>query len=365
MAKVADPPTNIPEIEDKLQNHLIPPMFDLPQSEQVLSLADRFLIPPFTQLDARSGEWQRRKQMWGTLGLKSQRGRTAKTFAKHEGKDEVSQKILALSDGQSIFDPVLCEMTYLWFCPVGGKVLDPFAGGSVRGIVAGFLGYRYVGIDLSQDQILANFDQDSEFRDRGLYVDGVAPTWYRGDSADLDGVLKDTPDDDGEYDLVYSCPPYHDLEKYSDDPRDLSNMPWHEFVSVYRSIIGASVDRLKNNRFAVWVVGEIRGPDGRYRHLVQESIDAFEMAGAAYYNEALLVSPAGTLPLRAAKQFVVSRKMGRTHQTVLTFIKGDPKIAAAECMNEAAMSAALRAAGVDIADVNDAPDEDLSGMGHG
>ena len=36
-------------------------------------------------------------------------------------------------NGTSIFDPVVCELAYTWFAPVGGVVLDPFAGGSVRG----------------------------------------------------------------------------------------------------------------------------------------------------------------------------------------------------------------------------------------
>ncbi|MFT7593218.1 MAG: hypothetical protein ACI8R4_000531 [Paracoccaceae bacterium] len=39
----------------------------------------------------------------------------------------------ATASGTSIFDPVLCEIAYRWFCPQGGTVLDPFAGGSVRG----------------------------------------------------------------------------------------------------------------------------------------------------------------------------------------------------------------------------------------
>lgn len=60
------------------------------------------------------------------------------------------------ASGTSIFDPVLCEIAYRWFCPQGGTVLDPFAGGSVRGIVASRLGYRYVGIELRQEQVEAN-----------------------------------------------------------------------------------------------------------------------------------------------------------------------------------------------------------------
>ena len=43
------------------------------------------------------------------------------------------------------------------------------------------------------------------------------------------------------------------------------------------------------------------------------------------YNEAILVTPAGSPPIRAGKQFTASRKLGKTHQNVLTFVKGDPK----------------------------------------
>lgn len=365
------PPVPIPEIEDKLTDYVMPPLLDVPRSSEVLSLVQRFLIPPFTQLDARGGEWQKRKSLWFDLGLRSADGRTAKTFAKTAGKDEVSQKILAVSGGQSIFDPVLCEMAYLWFCPPGGTILDPFAGGSVRGVVAAFLGYHYVGIDLSHDQILANYDQDADFRDKGLYTDETAPLWIEGDSSEVLPLLQQGMSVDGHrkpdggYDFLWSCPPYHDLERYSDDPRDLSNMPWPEFCKFYRTIIGNGVDMLADDRFAAFVVGEIRGPDGLYRHFVNETTDAFESGGAAYYNEAILVSPAGTLPLRAAKQFVVSRKMGRTHQTVLTFVKGDPKAAASSCMNQTAIDSALRAAGTTYDDAMTAEDEDFSGMRHG
>lgn len=327
----------------------------------VSSLAARFSLPPFTQLDGRAGWWQDRKRQWADLGLKSAEGRDAKTFAKSEGTDEVSQKILALTGGQSIFDPVLCEMAYRWFCPIGGSILDPFAGGSVRGIVAATTGRYYTGIDLSLEQVEANVEQSDEFVLRRVYERDVAPEWIHGDSRDLDGCLAghDNPDVLREYDFVWSCPPYHDLEVYSDDPADLSNMDWDSFVEAYGYIVDMAVGFLKEDRFCGFVVGEIRGPDGFYRHFVNETIDAFERAGAAYYNEAFLVSPAGTLPLRAAKQFVVSRKLGRTHQTVLVFVKGDPKKAAAACDPEA-----VAAYVGDLPPQEDA-DVDYTGMEHG
>lgn len=35
----------------------------------------------------------------------------------------------------------------------GGTILDPFAGGSVRGIVANFLGFNYTGLELRPEQV--------------------------------------------------------------------------------------------------------------------------------------------------------------------------------------------------------------------
>jgi hypothetical protein len=39
------------------------------------NLADRFMLPPFTVLNAREGWWQDRKRGWLSLGIKSELGR--------------------------------------------------------------------------------------------------------------------------------------------------------------------------------------------------------------------------------------------------------------------------------------------------
>lgn len=216
-----------------------------------------------------------------------------------------------MATGTSIFDPVLCELAYRWFCPAGGFILDPFAGGSVRGIVAAYLGYHYVGVDLREEQIVANRVQADKI------VPDRQPTWIVGDSA------KDLPE--GQFDLVFSCPPYADLEVYSDNPLDISTMDYSQFLIVYRSIIAQAVDRLKENRFACFVVGDVRDRKGFYRNFVSDTIGAFQDAGAALYNEAILVTSVGSLPIRVGKQFSSGRKLGKTHQNVLVFFKGDPK----------------------------------------
>lgn len=237
-----------------------------------------------------------------------------------ETLDEVSRKILAAqASGTSIFDPVVCELAYRWFCPPGGTVLDPFAGGSVRGIVAAALGRHYVGCDLRPEQIAANEQQWRDVSPR-LNVGSPPPRWLCGDSQNLGTLAADVAAD-----FVFSCPPYAHLEVYSDDPRDLSTMPYKDFAAAYRRIIAAAVGRLKKDRFACFVVGEVRDDKGYYVNLVSDTIQAFEAAGARHYNEAILVTACGSLPIRAGRAFDGGRKLGKTHQNVLVFCKGDWK----------------------------------------
>lgn len=305
----------------------VQPLFDGSSYERdrIKSLAERFTLPPASVLDTRSGWWQNRKREWGDMGLRSVEGRTARTFAKGAGTDEVTQKILALTGGQSIFDPVVAELMYRWYVPAGGTILDPFAGGSVRGIVAAVLGRRYVGVDLSADQVAANYAQSAEFVAAGWYADANAPEWIVGDSTDV------VPDLEEDFDFVFSCPPYFDLEEYSDDPRDLSNMTWDAFERSYRLIITESVNRLRFDGFAAFVVGDVRDPRGMYRRLVRLTEDCFVSGGADAYNELIVVNSMGTLPLRMANSFTTSGKVGRCHQNVLMFVKGDPKVAMSRC----------------------------------
>ena len=58
---------------------------------------------------------------------------------------------------------------------------------------------------------------------------------------------------------------------------------------------------------------------------------AFKAAGLHYYNEAVLVTAVGSLPIRAGRQFAAGRKLGKTHQNVLVFVKGSGKRAADAC----------------------------------
>lgn len=276
------------------------------------TLLEKFIVPPFSVLDTRQGYWQDRKRWWLSLGIKSEKGRdnvmeTLQSVNKIQGNE------MPLS---SIFDPVLCELSYQWFNIPKGKILDPFAGGSVRGIVAAKLGFEYLGNDLRDEQITANRENAIEvLQDNELF-----PTWTTGDSKNIDKIAKGY-----EADLIFSCPPYADLEVYSDNPNDISNMEYKDFLTIYKEIIRKSCEMLKEDRFAVFVVGDVRDKKGFYRNFVSDTIMAFWNCGVILYNEMILVNAVGSLPIRAGKQFNASRKIGKTHQNVLVFYKGDPK----------------------------------------
>jgi DNA modification methylase len=239
--------------------------------------------------------------------------------------DPVSAAILEVgSTGTSIFDPVLCEIAYRWFCPPGGAVLDPFTGGSVRGIVASKLGRRYTGIDLRAEQIDANRAQAEQI------CGDPMPSWVCGDSREVIPALA-RQGMNAQFDFVFSCPPYADLEVYSNDPRDLSTLDYDEFRAAYDQIIAGACALLKPDRFACFVVGDVRDAKGFYRNFPGHTIGAFEDAGLRLYNEAILVTAVGSLPIRAGKQFEASRKLGKTHQQVYVFCKGDPRRATEAC----------------------------------
>lgn len=97
--------------------------FDLDDDEPAperRALTDRFIVPPFSVLDTRQGYWNDRKREWLNMGIKSDIGRD----------DNLTFSItLNFNDTYktqtSVFDPVLTEVMYSWFCIAGGGYIRP------------------------------------------------------------------------------------------------------------------------------------------------------------------------------------------------------------------------------------------------
>ena len=227
------------------------------------NLAARYGAPPFSVLDARKGYWRERRRWWeDRYEINSDRGRKDNLIG-YKGLGSDAAK------GTSVFCPVLAELCYRWFCPAGGSVLDPFAGGSVRGCVAARTGLRYTGIDISRSQVDENRKQAVRMAALANKAGArwVAPKWVCADARELPQLSERIGSE--RVDFVFSCPPYYDLERYSDDQDDLSNaQSYTGFLQSYREIIQAALHRLEQDRFCCFVVGEIRDAEGFCRNFV-------------------------------------------------------------------------------------------------
>jgi len=272
-------------------------------------LRDKFIEPPFSILDSKSGSWKKRRNLWKNIGIKSEVGRDVKSIG-------LSKSILNIGknhkvhEGTSIFDPALCEVIYHWFIPKNGNILDPFAGGSVRGIVANYLGYKYTGIDIRQEQINSNREQAIDILDINNQ-----PQWYVGDSNEVLNEFNTS------FDFIFSCPPYADLEVYSDLHGDISNMNYVEFMKAYEEIIAKSCNLLKSGGYACFVVGEVRDKKGNYIGFVPDTINAFKKCGMKYYNEGIYLQGLAGACMTAGKQMESSKKLRKIHQNILIFKK--------------------------------------------
>lgn len=308
-------------------------------------LADDFLMPPMTVLDSRRGSWQVRKRQWLSMGIDSEIGREenliySSVYTKYQNWYEVANKARATNpditndeierdyqseliiyrggNGTSIFDPVLCELLYLWFSNPGDVIIDPWAGGSVRGIVAASLKRNYTGHELRPEQCEAN---RAQYLALASMLDGKAK-WVDGDSRETLPELQPNSAD-----MIIGCPPYFDLEEYSDMDEDLSNMSDEDFSEAMRDTLEKADRALRNNRFAAFVVGAVRDRSRNLRDMKSLMIDCAP-EGWNLANDAVLVNQVGTAAMRARGGFEKGRALARVHQDIVVFVKGERPTAA-------------------------------------
>ena len=313
------------------------------------SLMESYIEPPLSVLRADTGRWQHRKALWLTVlpidyeqTLGRDHGLLMRSYSRrdpqfYEKKIDTERRVgrqLTTAEflehyynppkgrvfaGTSQFDPVLAELMTVWFSPPGGLVLDPFAGDVERGLVAAVKGRRYHGIDVRPEQCDAN-EQAAKRLDANPF-----PRWSHGTSVNAREIWTEPGD------LIFTCPPYWNLEKYSDDPNDLSNMSFVHFCEAHGDIIGHAAASLKPNRFAVWIIGDVRDKvTGKYVRLHDHTKDAFARAGMHLHAELIFVTPIASKRITARRPMEAKRHITSRHEYALVFCNGDPAVAAQE-----------------------------------
>ena len=305
------------------------------------SLNDRFIVPPFSILDTRKGYWQERKKKWRELigdngesrndtlitspeikykdlyqRTRQHREELGISFKEYLDKyvpDDVKEREASkvLSAGVSILDPVMAEIVCRWFGQDKCKTFDCFAGDSVFGYVSAHLGNEFIGIELRPEQAQLNNER----------VEGMTARYINDDGQNVAQHIATESQD-----LLFSCPPYFDLEKYSDLENDASNQDSYEdFIKILENAFKAAVGCLKDNRFAVIVVGDVRDKStGFYYDFCGDIKRIFKEAGMPLYNEIILVETGASTALRAGR-YMENRKVAKMHQNILVFYKGKTK----------------------------------------
>ena len=278
-------------------------LFDTPELITLpKTLIESFVVPPFSTLDTRQGYWIDRKRMWERY--------LGDTGATRDGDFGRTYNITkqGLYKQTSMFDPVLVELMYKWFCPEGGKILDPFGGEQTKGVIAGLMGYEYLGVELRQEQVDVNNKHTKKYSN-------VA--YKCGDSRLLDSMNLDT-----DYNFCLTSPPYFNLEEYSTKKEDLSRASYNEFIRGLTITFDGIYSHLQDDSFVVVKLGEVRDNKGALIGLVPDFIHKMQKLGYHYYNELVLINQSGTGAIRAAGN-MKSRKIVKCHQNILVFYKGD------------------------------------------
>jgi hypothetical protein len=270
-------------------------------------LSDRFLIPPFDIFNARGGEWNERKRYWNSI-IKDKAQARADASCNMSDTEKYGK---AFTSDVSILDPVLSEIVCKWFAPNNCSCFDCFAGDTVFGYVSAYLGNTFTGIELRQEQ--ADFNNNA--------TKGLNARYICDDGRNVLNHIKEESQD-----LLFSCPPYFDLEVYSDNENDASNQDTYEdFYDILDTAFSNAIKALKENRFAVIVVGDIRDKKtGAYYNFPNDIINTFRKNGMILYNNIKILTPIGTAQIRAGK-YMQYRKTAHVYQDVLVFYKGNPK----------------------------------------
>lgn len=151
------------------------------------------------------------------------------------------------------FVPQIPQQMMQRYTRAGDVVLDTFAGSGTTLLEAQRLGRHVLGIEL-QPEVAARTRRTVSAEPN---PHGIRWAVAEGDCATVDLRAALTEQGHASVQLVLMHPPYHDIIRFSDDPRDMSNAPdIPAFLEMFRAAVRNAVAVLDPGRTLVVVIGD-------------------------------------------------------------------------------------------------------------
>ncbi len=151
------------------------------------------------------------------------------------------------------FIPQIPHQLFRRYVKKGEWILDTFLGSGTSLIECKRLGRNGIGIEL-QDSIVSLAKQNIEKEKNAFNTKTEVIT---ADSGDVDLKKEFTNIGIQKVQFIIMHPPYHDIIKFSNDKRDLSNAKsTEEFLFMMRKVIDNTYDYLEKGRYMAIVIGD-------------------------------------------------------------------------------------------------------------
>ena len=178
------------------------------------------------------------------------------------------------------------------------NIYDPSSGwgGRILGAMASKKRIHYIGTDPNTDnwipelnksryEYVADFFNEHGLETNAFWEEPKNTYHYFCLGSEHVGDHPDYQQYKGKLDMVFTSPPYFDREQYSeDDEQSFKSYPmysdWRD--NFLKPTLTNAYESLRNDRYLLWNIADIKIGKDKYHHLEQDSIDIVESLGGQY-----------------------------------------------------------------------------------
>lgn len=214
----------------------------------------------------------------------------------------------------SEFNPAVAKNIISFWSEDGDVIFDPFAG-RTRALVSYAMNRKYIGYEVSSD--VCNY-METRFKELGL----KERENFEVDIKCSDCINAQEDIKNESCDLVFSCPPYFNIEKYQSADGQLSDIrDYYKFLDALIKRLNIAVNKLKKDKFMCMVVGDFR--KDKFLHTFEaDLIQAMKENEKIILHDIIIIQ---NIPFHAAAYYFGSRRkykgVAKAHEYLLVWKK--------------------------------------------